>query len=242
MKLRAARLEWLPEEQVEVVRPGDLERQYEKVARGVGLALLFPGTLGTLVMLFTMPAQLGVVPVILACSFLHALLLLGLLALVSLLQGPLVQALLRFGWPVHRWWMVRQHPDQVQLEAHRRAVPRTSPLPLELRAAEGVLVAGERALDLHALRDLGLEWGAEPGPRLRLCLLVAGEPLVLCSPLPWSLYWRWRPGIEALPRLEAGGVQLEWVEFQRLLQGLKPFCEAAGLRWPPLLERALVER
>lgn len=243
MKLRAARMELLPYERVEVLPPTNLQSQYEKVARGVGLALLFPGTLGVLVTLFAMPSQLGVVPVILACSFLHVLLLLGLLALVSLLQQPMVSVMMRFGWPVHRWWMVRNNPDQLHLASHRQTISRLAPLPLELDLDEGLLKAGSHAVDLKRPFDLYMEWSAEPQPSLRVRLVARGGrgALVFCTPLSWQSYWRWRADLEQLPRLESGGVHLEMHEFRRLLRGLKPFSEASGQRWPNLLGEVLAE-
>lgn len=242
MKIHAARVELLPREQVEVLKPRDLHSRYEKVARVLGMALLFPGTIAMLVILFAMPSQLGVIPVIVACSFLHVVLLLGMLALVSALEKPLVTLLMRFGWPLHRWWMVNHSPEELQIKTHRNTVRAHSPVCVEFNHRTGVLRAGRLMMDLSQPFRADLEWSATPEPRLRLRLSNHyGTSVSICSPLPRQLYWRWKHRVEALPRLEAGGVEVEWNQFRRLLMNLKPFGDANGMIWPHLLNKVLSE-
>ncbi len=237
MKIQAARMDLSACEEVTVARPKDLKHQYQRLARNMGIAVLFPSTLFMLVVMFVMPAQLGVVPVILASSVLHILLLMGLLSLVNALEKPLAQVLWHVAWPIHKWWMVRQASDKLRLQTQKRVVHTLNPVLVELDHEQCILHVQDAQLNLLRAHNVVLERGTSDKPTLRLRLTWTGQsqPMVLCAIMPHTLYWPHRAKVDALPQLESSAVHLEWSHFVDLMTELRPFTEGTSRNWPTLL-------
>lgn len=237
MRLRASNVALTPRERVEILRPGNLRAQYEAIARGTGIFLLLPGAMLVLMVLFLMPFWFGAYTIAIACSFLHVVLLLAVLAVINAMERPIVALLWRGVWPMHRWWLAHHDPARLELVVHRDIGHREEPSSVHLDEESGHLVAGPRHVNLSQPFELSVERCEVPERRLRVRVHNIGgdQGIVLCTNLPYTFIRFWESRVEPLPRIESDATRLEWGDFWRLLAAIRPFGLANGSGWPPVL-------